>query len=242
TKSFALSNYSLTTQIVIINLSTAVFALVALIFFNFFLLISNKNLIDQQELIVNRLNEITDYLSKNAIKRILTFNDNCIRVVKEGNSECNQNEFLNKNYEDKLPQLDPTYTQQYIYSNFLDTQLAIKVFAEDWTKFADTDDIYATKEEIIISDISNIEEKKTSKNQGFYSIYKNIYFNFYNLFQEYFDKKKLKKLHSKHFDDNLTITETIKTKKIISYIYKDQENNFKTKFSSPILKEEKVYG
>ena len=34
TKNFSLSNYSLTTQIVIINLSTAVFALASLFFFN----------------------------------------------------------------------------------------------------------------------------------------------------------------------------------------------------------------
>ena len=242
TNNFSLSNYSLTLQIIIINLSTAVFALIALIFFNFFLLNSNKNINDQKELVINKLNDITDYLSKNAIKRILTFNDSCIRVVKESNRECNQNEFLSKNYEDKLPQLDPTYTQKYIYSNFLDTKLAIKVFAADWTKFADTDEIYGAEEEIIISDISSIKEKTSYKNQDYYSIYKNIYFSFYYLFQEYLDKKKLKKINNEHINDNLTVMETIKTKKSISYIYKDQENNFKTKFSGAIIKDNKVYG
>ena len=241
-KSFSLSNYSLTTQIIIINLSTAMFALVSLFFFNFFLLTSNKNLNDQKELAIDKLNEITDYLSNNAIKRILTFNDNCIRILKENNSDCKKNEFINKNYEDKLPQLDPTYTQQYIYSNFLDTKLAIKVFAEDWTKFADTDEIYAVEEEIIISDISNSKEEKRLKNMGFYSIYKNIYFNLYNFFQEYLDKKKLKKINNEYINDNITVMETIKTKKSISYIYEDQENNFKTKFSRPILRNKKVYG
>ena len=241
-KSFSLSNYSLTTQIIIINLSTTFFALVALIFFNFFLLNSNKNLNDQKELVTNKLDEISNYLSKNAIKRILTFNDNCIRVLKEENSNCNQNEFINRNYEDKLPQLDPTYTQQYIYSNFLDTQLTIKVFAEDWTKFADTAETYAIEEEIIISDISDTKEEKTPQNQGFYFIYKHIYFNIYNFFQEYLDKKKLQKINKQNINDNFTVMETIKTKKSTSYIYKDQENNFKTKFSSPILKDKKVYG
>ena len=57
TKSFSFSNYSLTTQIVIINFSTAIFALIALFFFNFVILNSNKNLNNQKELAINKLNE-----------------------------------------------------------------------------------------------------------------------------------------------------------------------------------------
>ena len=49
--SFYLSNYSLTTQIVIINLSTAFFALIFLIIFNFFLLINNQNIESQKKFI-----------------------------------------------------------------------------------------------------------------------------------------------------------------------------------------------
>ena len=242
TKSFSFSNYSLTTQIVIINFSTAIFALIALLFFNFVILNSNKNLNNQKELAINKLNEIAEYLSQNAIKRILTFNDNCIRILKEDSNDCSQNDFLNKNYEDKSPQLDPTYTQQYVYSNYLDTKLTIKVFVDDQTKFADTDNIYAVKEEIIISDISNTKDEKTKQNMGFYTIYKNIYLRFYFFFQEYLDKKKLNKLNNKNINDGITVMETIKIKNLISYIYQDQENNFKIKYSSPILKDNKVYG
>ena len=131
-----LANYSLTTQIVIINIFTAFVAFVILIIFNFFLLTSNKNLENHKKLINYQLTEITSYLSKNAIKRILTFDDSCNTVSEEQNREearvgCKENNLLDKNYKDKPPQLDPTYTQQYIYSNYLNSSFIVKVFSEE---------------------------------------------------------------------------------------------------------------
>ena len=92
--SFLLSNYSLKTQIIIINLSTTSLALIFLIIFNYFLLNNNKNINFQKNIIIDQINQITDYLSQNAIKRILTFDDTCNRVLKENNSDCNDNNFL----------------------------------------------------------------------------------------------------------------------------------------------------
>ena len=80
---FTLSNYSLTSQIVIINLSTACFALIFLFIFNCYLLLNNQNIENQKNFIENKLNLITEYLSKNAIKRPYFFGDNCNGIISE---------------------------------------------------------------------------------------------------------------------------------------------------------------
>ena len=86
-KRISLSNYSLASQIVIINFSTAFAALIFLILFNFYLLTSNENIIKQNKLFLNNLKEISEYLGNNAIKRILTFDDSCNSVSESQESE-----------------------------------------------------------------------------------------------------------------------------------------------------------
>ena len=250
-KRISLSNYSLASQIVIINFSTAFAALIFLILFNFYLLTSNENIIKQNKLFLNNLKEISEYLGNNAIKRILTFDDSCNSVSESQESEeikienreenridCQEAVFISKNYDDKPPQLDPTYTQKYIYTNFLNKKINVKVFTDDWSKLADTNDVYATDEEIFISDITSKNVKENNKKINIFSIYKETYFKIYNLLQKYFDEKKVIKIKN----ENITVRETIKTKNITSYMYKDSNNDFKTIFAGPILKDDKVYG
>ena len=159
-KKFSLSNYSLTYQIILINFSTAFLAFIFLILFNCYLILTSKNLDSEQNNIKFKLQEITDHLSQNAIKRIFTFDDNCTRILREGENNiilirqliskravnndgknCNNKDY-NLDYEvrieNKPPELDPTYTQQYVYSNFLNNSLNIKVIADNW--FMDTND------------------------------------------------------------------------------------------------------
>ena len=240
---FLLSNYSLTTQIVIINFSTACLAFFFLIFFNLLLLLSSKNL-EEQEIIINeKTNQITKYLGQNAIKRIFTFDDTCNRVSKESNLDCISNNFLDKNYEDKLPQLDPTYTQEYIYSNFLNTSFNVKIFAENAIKFADTNDFIVKKEDVLILEINESKDNKLKKNINFYQSYKKFYFNLFNFLKEFFDIKKLNKLNlTKLKNENILVIEIIDNKSSNSYIYKDHLNNFRLNHAKPILKDNKVYG
>jgi len=240
---FLLSNYSLTVQIVIINITTTSLALVFIIFFNIFLLNNNKNLETHYDLINLKLNEITNFLSKNAVKRITTFDDSCNRTSIGTNREsarldCEEDNLIIQKYQNQSPQLDPTYAQKYIYSNFLKTPFSVKVFDENWVKFVDTEDFYYTQDEVIILEIDDKIDKKKLKKFFFYQKYKKNYFNFFNFLKQYFDKQKLKKLKN----DNIAIMETIKTKKSISYVYKDQNQRFMSRSTSPILKNNKVYG
>ena len=99
---FLISNYSLTKQIIIINFSTAFIALVFLIIFNLFLITSNQNLENQKNLIEKRLNIISEYLIKNAIKRPYSFNDSCSGAFVEKNKfwvlvRCRRRLFFVKN-------------------------------------------------------------------------------------------------------------------------------------------------
>ena len=200
-KRISLSNYSLASQIVIINFSTAFAALIFLILFNFYLLTSNENIIKQNKLFLNNLKEISEYLGNNAIKRILTFDDSCNSVSESQESEeikienreenridCQEAVFISKNYDDKPPQLDPTYTQKYIYTNFLNKKINVKVFTDDWSKLADTNDVYATDEEIFISDITSKNVKENNEKINIFSIYKETYFQIYNLLQKYLNQ------------------------------------------------------
>ena len=241
--SFLLSNYTLTTQIVIINFFTALLALTFIIIFNIFLLSSNKHLEAHYDLVNFQLNEITSFLSKNAVKRIMTFDDSCNRASVGTNREsarldCREDSLKIQKFQNQLPQLDPTYAQKYIYSNFLKTTFNVKVFDDNWIKFVDTEDFYYAQDEVIILEIDDEANNKKIKKIFFYQKYKNNYFKFFNFLKQYFDKRQLKKLKN----DNLTIMETIKTKKSISYIYKDKNQKFMSRSTSPILKNNKVYG
>ena len=234
----SLSKYSLTTQIIIINFFTSFLALIFIIIFNILLLNSSNNLEIHKKSFNSQIDQITEYLSTNAIKRILTFDDTCTRISKETNVDCLNNDFVDKNYDYKPPELDPTYTQQYIYSNFQMSNIIVKIFDDNWNKFADTSEFYTGEEEILILDIDSEFIKKKPQTIGFYSLYKKIYFNFYNSIQKIFDEQKLKKLKN----DNITVMETIKTKQPTSYLFQDNDDKFKSIFASPILKDNKVYG
>jgi len=245
---FSLSNYSLTSQIILINFTTAFFAFIFLILFNCYLIITSKNLDNEQSNIQFKLNEITNHLSQNAVKRIFTFDDNCVRILREGknNSNCDVSQFdfdYEVRIENKPPALDPTYTQQYIYSNFLNSSFNIKVIADNWIKFADTNDFYEDRDEIIALDTNSKSDSKLKKNNNIYYIYKEYYFNLFNLTKKFFDEKKLNKKKIKNIkNDNITVKEIIKTKLKISYIYKDKDDGLKAIFASPILKDNKVFG
>ena len=119
-KKILLSNYSLTTQIIIINLLTATIGFVFLFLFNYFLLSNNKNLDDQINNIQNDLFQITNYLSDNSIIRIPQFNEKkCENNASDESIQCGDIILSN-------PQLDPTSTQKYLFDNYINQQILLK--------------------------------------------------------------------------------------------------------------------
>ena len=233
-----LSNYSLTTQIVIINFSTASLALIFLIIFNAFLLINNQNIESQKKFIEDKSDLITSYLIKNAIKRPYSFDDSCSGLVAEKKISCELKSNVNKNIQDNPPELDPTFTQKYIYSNFADFGIIIRVFDDNLIKYADTNNIFLIKEEIIISDIVDINTSEFKENLNIYTHYKNIYFRLYNFINKNLIIKKLNKLKN----ERIILIETIKAQQNTSFMYKDVNENISISFAQPIKKDGKIYG
>jgi len=235
---FTLSNYSLTAQIIIINLSAAFFALIFLIIFNLYLLINNQNVENQKKFIEDKLDLITDYLVKNAIKRPYSFDDTCSGIIIEKKTNCDLKNTVNKNIQDNPPELDPTFTQKYIYSNFSNVGIIIKVFDDNLTKYADTNNIFPIQEEIIISDIVDVNTVEFKENLNLYTYYKNIYFMLYNYINKNFIINKLNKLKN----ETIIVIETIKAQQNTSFIYKDVNENIIISFAQPIKKDNIIYG
>ena len=84
-KIFSLSNFRLSTQLLIVNLLIIFLGSIFLLIFNFFL-IKNDNLIDSRiKSSINDLNKITSYLEKNSIINIPLYQTNyrCRVIDKE---------------------------------------------------------------------------------------------------------------------------------------------------------------
>ena len=123
---------------------------------------------NQKKFIEGKLNVITNYLVKNAIKRPYSFDDSCSGIIIEKKINCELQNNKNKNIQDNPPELDPTFTQKYIYSNFSDVSISVRVFDDNLIKYADTSNIVPIQEEIIISDIVGSNSIEFKENLNFY--------------------------------------------------------------------------
>ena len=174
-----LSNYSLTFQILIINLLTAISGLFFLIILNFFL-ISNDNSIEIKNIYTKKeLDHISNYLEENSILRVPLFNEKCEENLENNLKECEDIVLSD-------PQQDPTLTQQYIVQNYLDEDFVIKIYDDSWIKYTDTQDVY------ISSDVVEIDIENTKKTNNYFNKYREYYLEIFHDFQFFFIKKKLR--------------------------------------------------
>ena len=92
-------------------------------------------------------NDITNYLKKNAVIRIPQFNEvNCKGLTNL--SKENQNNISSYCGEKILsePLLDPSATQNYLTSNFLNQNNHIRIYDVNLIKYADTENLYSADE------------------------------------------------------------------------------------------------
>ena len=179
---FRLSNYSLTYQLLIINLITAFIGFISLLVFNFYLIQDDRNILIEYDSTLLKVNKISNFLSNNAISRVPLFNENCDNNTEDQDCVINISE----------PTLDPTTTQQYIMQNYPQTNFDVIVYNDGWVKFADTEDMYISNE---VSEIAIDAKIGTSDN--FIDNYRQFYIDFFNKFRKNFIKNKYIKVAQK---------------------------------------------
>ena len=250
TKKISLSNYSLTTQIIIINILTAILGCIFLLLINYLLISNNNNLDKQINNIASDLNRITIFLSNNAIKRVPQFNvENCDINSSNAETECGEKFFSD-------PQLDPTLTQKYLLENYLYGIHKVKIYDDSWIRYADTEDIFISEDVVEIDNkqtLSNLdiflsrkgsdEDKITENKDSLFNKYKENYLDLFNNLQKYFNNKFLSKIGvGKYKSEILLVQETIKKIANVSYLYKDENQDTILVSSAPIIKSGNTYG
>ena len=229
---FFLANYTLTSQLIIINIFTAIIGLFFLIFFNYLIIYNDQNI--NLKITENNKNiiKISNYLKESAISRVQLFNEECESVLIDAlvdSSICEKLELSE-------PQLDPSLTQKYLIQNFFNDNFTVIIYDNFKRVFADTGKMY-TSSEVVEVDIQN-----TLKNIGFYSQYKNFYLDLYQDMAFFLIKKKYQYKISKFLGNISIIVETKATQSKISNLHFDKENNLIQKISIPIINNSINYG
>ena len=119
---FFLSNYSLITQIIIINIITAFIGLIFVCVFNYLLLNNNTNIEKKVNQINQQIYNIKNYLEENAINKIPLFNEESGAII-----------FSEK------PQLDPYISQLFLENHYLNQPNEILIYNSELIKYVDID-------------------------------------------------------------------------------------------------------
>jgi len=238
-KKLSLSNYSLTSQILIINFLTAIIGLFFFIIINFFLISTDtdKRFKIQSKQNNKIINQIANYLEESAILRVRLFNEACEEnISKDSDNEIKNNIQECENIILSEPQLEPTITQKYVIQNYLDENFIVKIYDESWIVYVDTEEMYLSSY-VMELDIENFPE-----NRNFFNVYKNLYLNLFQKIHDFFIKIKLQSFFIDFRGDVFVVQETIKKQLSSSNIYLDSENNITQIISKPIVKNSSVYG
>ena len=238
-KKLSLSNYSLTSQILIINFLTAIIGLFFFIIINFFLISTDTEKRFKIKLKQNNkiINQIANYLEESAILRVRLFNETCEEnISKDSDYEIKNNIQECEDIILSEPQLEPTITQKYVIQNYLDENFIVKIYDESWIVYVDTEEMYLSSY-VMELDIENFPE-----NRNFFNVYKNLYLNLFQNIHDFFIKIKLQPFFIDFRGDIFVVQETIKKQLSSSNIYLDSENNITQIISKPIVKNSSVYG
>ena len=244
-KYFSLSNYSLSIQLLVVNVFIFIFGTIFLIFFNFYL-INNDKYIDKKILkSLDELKKITSYIEKNSIINIPLYQTNYrCRVIDKDidfdlyeQEKCDQQNLFLNTLELSDLELERYIVEQYILQNYSGKDFNIKIFNDSWIKIADSDNIYLS------DDVreTDIVENKTKKNDIF-NLYEENYFSFFNVVYSNILKKNYENISTKKTHEINIVSETIRNRSITEKLYINEYNELIKIFSSPIVLDQKIYG
>ncbi len=216
---FSLSYYSLITQIIIINLITALIGFIFVSFFNLFLLNNNKNINNKIDQINGQVNDIKSHLEKNAIFRTPQFNEKTGEII-----------FFSE------PQLDPYASQLYVENIYLDQPNEIKIYNSNLIKYVDTRDLY------IVGEVKEVDIDDSFKKPNFFQQYKAFYLKIFNRFQQFFYRQKMKEIIEPVKHDVNLIIELIKKNIKISKIFIHENDSLSFNVLTSLSQDNKIYG
>ena len=223
-----LSNYPLTYQLFFTNLLISFVGFVSFIIFNIYSIKNDEKINYEYDHAYIEGKNITDYLQTNSILRVPLYNENC----KEDN---NNQECDNINFSD--PELEPTRAQQYVFQNFLNDKINVKIYNDNWIKFADTDEMYANTK------VSEIDiEVKSSVSSNLFTNYKDFYLNLFHKYRRNIIYNKYINQTTKLGSIINIVSETIKNKNTVSKKFYKEDNDIVQIISSPIISNNKIFG
>ncbi|MDA9749100.1 HAMP domain-containing histidine kinase [Pelagibacteraceae bacterium] len=244
-KYFSLSNYSLSIQLLFINIFIFFFGIIFLIFYNFYL-INNDQYIDKKiDKSLVELNKITSYLEKNSIINIPLYQTNyrCRVIDKDIDvdlyklEKCDQQNLFLNTLELSDLEIERYVVEQYILQNYSGKDLNIKIFNDSWIKIADSQNIYLT-EDVSETDI----EENNQKTTNLYNLYEENYLFFFNSVYSKILRENYEKISNNKTHEINIVSETIRYKSITEKLFIDEDDELIKIFSSPIILDQKIYG
>ena len=165
-----LSNFTLTKQLLILNLLIALISLLVLIVINFYLIKNDNSIQIRIEEAKKNLEKINIYLENNSIARIPLFND--CRIDSLIDKSCK----IDNSYDDlqfSNLELEPTIAQQFIIQNFLDTEAKISIYNNNMIEIINSSTIFVGSSNITEITESDLSEQSESNYNIFQSLKRN---------------------------------------------------------------------
>ena len=233
-----LSNFTLTKQLLIINLLIALISLFVLIVINFYLIKNDNSIQIRIEETKKNLEKINIYLENNSIARIPLFND--CRIDNLIDKSCK----IDNSYDDlqfSNLELEPTIAQQFIIQNFLDTEAKISIYNNNMIEIINSSTIFVGSSNIAEITESDLSEQSESNYNIFQSLKRNYSLLFNYFYSKIIRQQMLMNIVQKKHDIQI-FKETNKKRRTINQTFLDKENNIIYSISAPIISNNIIYG
>ena len=233
-----LSNFTLTKQLLIINLLIALISLFVLIVINFYLIKNDNSIQIRIEETKKNLEKINIYLENNSIARIPLFND--CRIDNLIDKSCK----IDNSYDDlqfSNLELEPTIAQQFIIQNFLDTEAKISIYNNNMIEIINSSTIFVGSSNITEITESDLSEQSESNYNIFQSLKRNYSLLFNYFYSKIIRQQMLMNIVQKKHDIQI-FKETNKKRRTINQTFLDKENNIIYSISAPIISNNIIYG
>ena len=233
-----LSNFTLTKQLLILNLLIALISLLVLIVINFYLIKNDNSIQIRIEEAKKNLEKINIYLENNSIARIPLFND--CRIDNLIDKSCK----IDNSYDDlqfSNLELEPTIAQQFIIQNFLDTEAKISIYNNNMIEIINSSTIFVGSSNITEITESDLSEQSESNYNIFQSFRRNYSLLFNYIYSKIIRQQVLMNIIQKKHDIQI-FKETNKKRRTINQTFLDKENNIIYSISAPIISNNIIYG